>query len=143
MDKMVSYYSKTRKTQRWPVAFSYNILDIAALAAYIIYTENNSPFQNQANYRGRFLKELEKQLSMSAILTRSKIPNVYRNFATRLGIKCVLDKPLVAADYEENPDSRNSPPRDATGLRKVVGNCFMFMSVAEKRFHKTRKLCSG
>ncbi|KAF2878860.1 hypothetical protein ILUMI_27310 [Ignelater luminosus] len=66
-----------------------------------------------------------------------------RNFATRLGIECVLGKPLVAADYEENPGSRNSPPRDAIGLRKVVGNCFMCMSVAEKRFRKTRKLCNG
>lgn len=76
MDKMVFYYSTKQKTQSWLVAFFYNILDITSLAVYIIYTENNPKFKKQANNQGRFLKELGKQLSVPAILTRSKIPNV-------------------------------------------------------------------
>lgn len=45
MDKLSSHYSVKRRTQRWPLAFFY-ILDIAFLAAYIIYTENNPQAQN-------------------------------------------------------------------------------------------------
>ncbi|KAF2884701.1 hypothetical protein ILUMI_21498 [Ignelater luminosus] len=76
-------------------------------------TKETSTFHNQANNRGRFLKELGKQLSMPAILTRLKIPNLYRNLPMRLGIECALGKPLIAADSKENRGQRNSPPRDA------------------------------
>lgn len=43
MDKMLGEYSCKRRTNRWPLAFFYNILDVAALAAHIVYMENN-PF---------------------------------------------------------------------------------------------------
>lgn len=41
MDKMLGQYTTKRKTNRWPLALFYNILDVAALSAYIIYAENN------------------------------------------------------------------------------------------------------
>lgn len=44
MDKMVGSFSVKRKTLRWPVAFFYNIVDVAALAAFIIFRENNPQF---------------------------------------------------------------------------------------------------
>lgn len=42
MDKMLSQYTTKRKTYRWPLALFYNFLDTAALAAYIIFTTNNT-----------------------------------------------------------------------------------------------------
>lgn len=41
MDKMLGQYTTKRKTYRWPLSLFYNILDLSALAAYIIYSENN------------------------------------------------------------------------------------------------------
>ena len=41
MDKMLSRYTTKRLTQRWPLAFFYNILDAACFATYIFYYENN------------------------------------------------------------------------------------------------------
>jgi len=41
MDKLLGEYSAHRKTNRWPLALFYNILDVAALAAYLIYKANN------------------------------------------------------------------------------------------------------
>lgn len=41
MDHMLGQYTTKRKTNRWPLAVFYNMIDISALAAYIIYSENN------------------------------------------------------------------------------------------------------
>jgi len=38
-DQMIHEYSSKRKTNRWPLAFFFNLLDTYALAAYIIWTE--------------------------------------------------------------------------------------------------------
>ena len=40
MDKMLSQYSTKRGTLRWPLAMFLNILDVCALAAFIIFQEN-------------------------------------------------------------------------------------------------------
>ena len=37
MDQMVSRYTCHRRTQRWPLAMFFNILDVGALVAYLIY----------------------------------------------------------------------------------------------------------
>ena len=41
MDKMLSRYTTKRLTQRWTLAFFYNILDATCLATYVLYYENN------------------------------------------------------------------------------------------------------
>lgn len=53
MDQMLTRYTTHRRTNRWPLAFFYNILDVASLASYIIYYENNKMLkkrQTSANY---------------------------------------------------------------------------------------------
>lgn len=60
-------------------------------------------------------------------LTRSiSVPRIRCHcFTTRIRTECVLDKPLVAGGPAENSVPENSPPQDATGSRKVVGNYFL------------------
>ena len=41
MDQMLSEYTTRRRTNRWPLAMFYNMIDIAGLASYIVYYENN------------------------------------------------------------------------------------------------------
>lgn len=70
-DKLVTEYSTRRRTHRWPLAFYHNILDIAALATYIIYTENNPEFKTSTSSRRVFLQQLSEQLIYREIERRS------------------------------------------------------------------------
>lgn len=66
MDQMVTRYTTYRRTTRWPLAMFFNILDVGALAAYIIYYENNKmipkktnhPVRNESSIRRRFDVEI-------------------------------------------------------------------------------------
>jgi hypothetical protein len=75
MDQMLSKYTTKRRTSRWPLAFFYNILDIAALAAYIIFTEHNPQVVHKTDRRRLFLKFVkmkgkeEKLVKVAAIAT--------------------------------------------------------------------------
>jgi len=37
MDQMLCKYTTHRRTNRWPLAYFYNIVDIACIAAFLIY----------------------------------------------------------------------------------------------------------
>lgn len=93
MDKMLGEYTTKRTTRRWPFAFFFNILDVAALAAYIIYAANNGLNTLNAkkhSARRTFLLDLGNQLAMPAVLQRSSNPNVCGNFKKRIALESVL-----------------------------------------------------
>ncbi|KAL1457149.1 hypothetical protein WDU94_001810 [Cyamophila willieti] len=69
-DKMLTEYTVKRKTWRWPLALFFNMIDVTALAAYIIITENLDHKTSEG--RRKFLKELSKELCIPAIGTRSR-----------------------------------------------------------------------
>ena len=59
MDQMVQTYSCKRKTKRWPMTFFFNILDLGALAAFVVWTTKNPQWNEKKNHRRRlFLMEL-------------------------------------------------------------------------------------
>lgn len=64
MDQMLGRYTTKRQTNRWPLAFFYNIVDVASLAAYILYYENNKMIKKKANERRCFLRQLSEELCM-------------------------------------------------------------------------------
>ena len=41
MDKMLGEYTVKWRTLRWPLALFYNMMDVAALAAYVIYKKHH------------------------------------------------------------------------------------------------------
>lgn len=139
MDKMAGAYSVKRKTLRWPVSFFYNIIDLAGLAAYIIYKANNPIFGKKADSRRTFLKSLGRELAMPSILRRSKTPTVYRNFSTKVAIECMLGKavempvPVVVPDVQP-------VQRDSTGRLPILGHCFKCLVAKVRR--ETRKNCT-
>ena len=59
MDRMVSRYTCHRRTQRWPLAMFFNILDVGALAAYLIYYENNNMLKTKNKSATYFLASIE------------------------------------------------------------------------------------
>lgn len=76
-DQLVHEYMTKRKTNRWPLAFFMNMLDAAGVAAYIIWTKQNSLWNSgKSNRRHLFLRELCEQLVEPMILKRQKKPHM-------------------------------------------------------------------
>lgn len=44
MNKLLEEYTTKPSENRWPLALFHNIIDVAALAAYIIYMVQNGQF---------------------------------------------------------------------------------------------------
>ncbi|KAG4065245.1 hypothetical protein HA402_012687 [Bradysia odoriphaga] len=139
MDKMAGAFSVQRKTLRWPVSFFYNIIDLAGLAAYIIYKNNNPIFGKRSDSRRTFLKILGKELAMPTIMNRSRTPTVYRKFTTRVAIEFMIGKP-VEIPVPIKPSVETEVIRDSTGRLPVLGVCFKCVQLKNRR--KTRKNCS-
>ncbi|XP_033229623.1 uncharacterized protein LOC117181165 [Belonocnema kinseyi] len=137
MDQMVGRYITHRRTQRWPLAVRVNILDVAALAACIIYYGNNNMLKKHTNQRRVFLRQLSEELCKPLIEDRSLNNQVMRHHSTKNAIEDILGVHLGA-----DPDvERNVEPRDSTGRVKVTGSCHLCYRSVIKRRRKTRKRC--
>lgn len=88
MDQMLG----NRKTKRWTEALFYNCVDIAALAAFIIYKENNT---KHVLIRRNFLNTLAIDLCNPEIERRSKVPVICGNFYTKSAIEAILGIPIT------------------------------------------------
>ena len=53
-DQMVKWFTFKRKTRRWPMVIFYNMLDISALKAFIVWMSLNK--ENHAGKRGNRLR---------------------------------------------------------------------------------------
>lgn len=75
LDKLVSGYSCKRRTLCWPLVIFFNILDISAYNAFVIWMALN-PNWNKAKLQRRrlFLQELGKELIKPHIQRRQNIP---------------------------------------------------------------------
>lgn len=74
LDKLKAAYNVGRKTNRWPLALFFALMNIGAVNANIIYLANT-----QANIvRRHFLKTLAKELSMDHIRRRAVQENLPR-----------------------------------------------------------------
>ncbi|XP_071056574.1 piggyBac transposable element-derived protein 4-like [Onthophagus taurus] len=63
MDKLLRTYTVKRQTRRWPVTIFYNMIDVSALNAYIIWIHQNDDWKAKKGYKRReFLKQLGKEL---------------------------------------------------------------------------------
>jgi len=140
MDKLLGEYSTHRKKNRWPLALFYNILDVAALAAYLIYKANNEMIKKN-DARSTFLRQLGEQLCLPIIQDRSQNMQIMRHFATRSGIECMLQKPVNVIDETTLPSTSTNVVRDSTGRKKVIGACYICSSKEIRKRRKTRKAC--
>ncbi|KAF2893121.1 hypothetical protein ILUMI_13052 [Ignelater luminosus] len=63
MDKLVRKYTVKRQTRRWPVTVFYNMIDISALNAYLIWCHLTKDWRIKKGYKRReFLMQLRKEL---------------------------------------------------------------------------------
>jgi len=142
MDHLLGQYSTQRKTNRWPLALFYNIVDIAALAAYLVYTANNYMIKKRSNARSIFLRQLGEELSLPMIQDRSQNIQVMRHFSSRTGIECMLQKSTVIADETAVASTSRVAEKDKTGRKKVVGSCYICYNKQIRKRRKTRKNCA-
>lgn len=137
MDKMLGTYTCKRRTSRWPLAFFFNILDVASLAAYIIYSKNNPTSYRSTNKRRNFLKDLARDLCLPAVTQRSQNTIVLRNRFTKNAIESVLAV-VLEVPHNSNPVI----DRDSSGRISVKGICKMCYRGDDKLKRKTRKMCT-
>ena len=71
LDQMARNYTVRAPTTRWPVAVFYNILDLAAINAYVLYRQC---LGKERLTRREFLQELALQLRKAHIHERDSIP---------------------------------------------------------------------
>ncbi|XP_070778216.1 piggyBac transposable element-derived protein 4-like [Enoplosus armatus] len=70
LDKVVGTYSCRRKTSRWPLALFYNLLDVSAYNAFVLWKSVHPEWESSKTYRRRvFLEELGHMLVTPAIAT--------------------------------------------------------------------------
>lgn len=92
MDKMLRGYTCKRRNARWPMLLFFNVIDVAALAAYRLCELSNPAWRsNKKNKRKIFLKELAFELAQNQMEKRSKIPNLMNK--TKLAMSMIGFKP--------------------------------------------------
>lgn len=65
-DQMLRMYTTKRMTRRWPMAIFYNMIDISALNAFIVYISLNPDWLSDKKHKRRsFLLQLGKELISS------------------------------------------------------------------------------
>lgn len=79
-DKMLRGFTCKRKTNCWPMAMFYNIVDVAALAAFRLFEMCHPSWNlNKSEKRNFFLKELAFDLAEPHLRNRIKTKNMTKN----------------------------------------------------------------
>ncbi|PFX12704.1 PiggyBac transposable element-derived protein 1 [Stylophora pistillata] len=91
LDHLATMYTCRRKVNRWPVALFGNVVDVGAVAAFIIWMGNFPPWKISEGKRRRrlFLSELANQLVMPHIRRRALTPTLQapiRNAMKMVGV---------------------------------------------------------
>lgn len=112
VDKKCSNYSSSRRTQRWPMAIFYRIIDMCGINLYVLYED----CENTKNTtRGIFLQSLARSLVLPQMMCR-----VYNDRLPR-ELRLTLERVIGQKDM---PPRLPSPPRDTTSnSRKTCAIC--------------------
>ncbi|KAK9747273.1 Transposase IS4 [Popillia japonica] len=136
-DQMTREYTCVRSTRRWPFRLFMEILDTAALNAFIIYTEKYPDFvKNSRSKRKVFLRELSIGLAKNQVARRQQ------------GSKVGLQKPVQYAinllcpqQLEETPttSNTNTPPRCNFCPRSLDKKTKFFCTTCRKAVRVTHR----
>ncbi|XP_051915601.1 piggyBac transposable element-derived protein 4-like [Hippocampus zosterae] len=75
LDKVTGTYTCQRKTLRWPMVVFFNMLDVSAYNAFVVWTEVSTGWNiGKFNRRRLFLEELGKALVRPHIERRQRVP---------------------------------------------------------------------
>lgn len=109
MDKLATTYSCKRKCNRWPLALFSNLMDVAAIAAFIIWIFNKP--QDRERVRRSFLIQLGKSLAQNCIAQRLENPK-----ALQKGAKLSL----VSLGYLQKEEDETSNDKESVKRKRCV-----------------------
>ncbi|KRX35412.1 Conserved oligomeric Golgi complex subunit 4 [Trichinella murrelli] len=85
LNKMTSTYSSQRMTARWPSVICYNIIDVSAYNAYVLWTEKHPAWNvGRLHKRRLFVEELGKALVKPEMMRRNAL---LRTAATKSAVE--------------------------------------------------------
>ncbi|GFO35331.1 PiggyBac transposable element-derived protein 4 [Plakobranchus ocellatus] len=78
MDQKVHKYSCKRKSHRWPMAYFFNIVDVACLAAHVVFKTKfpDHPLSGKDS-RSHFIRSLASDLAQAQLFRRQEIPTLH------------------------------------------------------------------
>ena len=85
MDQMVRWFTTERKTRRWPMVIFYNMLDISALNAFIVWMS-----LNKENYTAKRGHRLRRSLLISG-----------KGTGWTAGRRCYLNTSFIISKYKK------------------------------------------
>ena len=115
----------------------FNILDVASLAAYLIYYENNKMLPKKTNQRRLFLRQLSEELATPMIEDRYHNVQIMRNYSTKITIESVIGWPVNPVEADPGPSVSTRCIRKEESYRFLP---YLLQTIKKRR--KTRKACS-
>jgi hypothetical protein len=102
-DQMCSAMSCSRKTNRWPMAMFYGILNIAFVNSYVIYCHNVLLKNQKPLNRRQYMKNLSTQLTEQWMAQRLEAPTLPRHVRANIDNIIPRAAALASIDDEEEP----------------------------------------
>lgn len=103
LDQMCSLMSCSRKTNRWPMALFYGMINIACINAYVIYCHNVSSKGEKVLSRKAFMKSLSMALTSSFMRKRLETPTLKRYLRDNIANMLPKDVPDSSEDNAGEP----------------------------------------
>ena len=89
LDQLVYSYMSKRKSRRWPLCFFHYLLDVAGVAAFVLWTFKHSNRKAGKSHKGRlFLQKLTDQLVENKIqrrITRGRLSQAAKRALQQIG----------------------------------------------------------
>ena len=125
MNQMVQTYSCKRKTNRWPMTFFFNMLDIAGIAAFVIWLARNPNWNDGKLHRRRlFLHQLGRSLIDAHLNRRSQNKkSMQRNVKLAMQTIGLPITSSVADDASGRPKKQRCRLCTRASDRKVAVQC--------------------
>lgn len=132
-DKLIREYSCGRRTERWPFRIFMNMVDIAAMNAFIIFIQKNPEWNlSNSSRRKKFLLDLGKKLAEPNM--RKRLQNEAKTIPS---LRRALSACGVADEIEKNCE--NFIKRDG----KKRGRCFLCPRNRDKKSKVKCSTCSN
>ena len=135
MDQMVRCYGIKRKARRWPLVLFYNMIDISAMNAFIIYhTLKPTFFNSKTRRRRQFLIALGKQLTgIDSEDTGAIVSNRSPNHAPAKRARLSKEPAAVTPDTLKKNRCHICPRQEDRKSKTVCVGCQKF--VCREHFH--------
>jgi len=87
LDQLVHSYMCKRKTNRWPFAMFLNCLDVAGVAAFVIWMSKYPEWELSKKHKRRlFLKSVAESLIEPQVQRRASLPGLHSSMRTAIGL---------------------------------------------------------